>query len=365
MTRRQTLLFYINSLHRGGAQRVMVQLAGRFVQAGWRCVLVTSYREADEYPVPEGVERVILEDEPLPSGALRRNFSRIQALRRLCREYRPAALISFMAEPNFRAVLAARGLGVSTIVSVRNDPEKEYFNRLFRFVGRHVLPLADGCVFQTEGARAWFPEKLRKKSAVIMNQVDEAFFDCPACTKAHDILAVGRLTAQKNHALLIRAYAALGPVDDRLVIYGEGEKRAELEALISDLGLEGRVLLPGLSADIPHDIGSAKLFVLPSDYEGMPNALLEAMALGLPCIASDCPCGGPAELIEHGENGLLFPVGDEQALTAALRELLNDGDKRAVLARKAREKAGDFRPEIIFKHWESYVQSIINGRKHP
>ena len=354
MRSEKTLLFYINSLHRGGAQRVMVQLAGRFARAGWRTVLVTSYREAGEYPVPEGVERVSIEDAQMPQNALRRNLSRIRALRRLCREYQPAALISFMAEPNFRAVLAARGLPVKTIVSVRNAPEKEYFNRLFRFVGQHVLPLADGCVFQTEGARAWFPEKLQRKSAVIMNQVDEAFFDRPACSEPHDIVAVGRLTAQKNHALLIRACAALGPVDDRLVIFGEGEKRAELEALVRELGLEGRV---------PRDIGDKKLFVLSSDYEGMPNALLEAMALGLPCISSDCPCGGPAELIEDGNNGLLFPVGDERALTAALREVISDAEKRASLARAARETAEGFRPEVIFKRWETYVQSVIDGKE--
>lgn len=162
MTPDKTLLFYINSLHRGGAQRVLMQLAGRFARAGWRAVLVTSYREADEYPVPEGVERVSMEDAQKPQNALRRNLSRIRALRRLCRQYRPAALISFMAEPNFRAVLAARGLGVKTIVSVRNAPEKEYFNRVFRFVGQHVLPLADGCVFQTEDARAWFPRSCKE-----------------------------------------------------------------------------------------------------------------------------------------------------------------------------------------------------------
>ena len=363
MTPKGTLLFYINSLHRGGAQRVLVQLAGRFAQSGWRAVLITSYREDDEYPLSEGVERVSMEDAQLPQGTLRRNLSRILALRKLCREYRPAALISFMAEPNCRAVLATRGLGVRTIVSVRNDPEKEYFNRLFRFVGQRILPLADGCVFQTEAACAWFPEKLRRKSAVIMNQVDEAFFDRSACEEPHDVVAVGRLTAQKNHALLIRAYAALGPVDDRLVIFGEGEKRPELEALIRELGLEGRVLLPGLSADIPCDIGGAKLFVLSSDYEGMPNALLEAMALGLACISTDCPCGGPAELIENGKNGVLVPVEDEQALTAVLRELLDGAEKRAALAGAARETAERFRPSVIFERWENYVRSVIDGKE--
>lgn len=360
---RPTLLFYINSLHRGGAQRVMVQLAGRFAREGFRTVLVTSFQEAAEYPLPEGVERRNLESGPAPKGSLRRNVSRILALRGLLREYRPEVLIAFMAEPNFRAVLAAAGLPVKTLISVRNDPEREYAGRLFRFVGQHILPHADFCVFQTEQARAWFPESLQKKSAVIQNQVDARFFDRPAVKDARDIVAVGRLTAQKNHAGLLRAYAKLGPTAERLVIYGEGEEREKLEALIRELGLESRALLPGLCEDVPAAIAGAKLFVLSSDYEGMPNALLEAMALGLACIATDCPCGGPAEIIEDGKNGLLVPVGDEAALSAAMRRLLEDEDARRALGRNAKESAERFRPEAVFARWLACVNALLAGKE--
>ncbi len=358
-----TLMFYINTLHRGGAQRVMVQLAGRFAAAGWRSVLVTSFVGENEYPIPSGVERVSIEQEQRSQSAFRRNLSRIRVLRSLIREYRPAALISFMAEPNFRAVLAARGLPVKTIVSVRNDPNQEYGGRLFSFVGKHILPLADGCVFQTREAQAWFPRAFQKKSAVIMNQVSEVFFDEPSLEEHHGIVAVGRLNSQKNQALLIRAYAALGPVEDKLVIYGEGELRKELEILVQTLGLDGRVFLPGLSDNIPEDLKRAKFFVLSSDYEGMPNALLEAMALGLPCISTDCPCGGPAEVIANGENGLLVPVKNQQALTTAMRTLLECPEKRVSLGESARRTAEGFRPNHIFRRWENYVESVIAGKE--
>ena len=362
MTGSDTLLFYINAIHEGGAQRVMLQLAGRFAAAGWRVLLVTSFVDRWEYPVPEGVERLSLEQAEMKQSTLKRNLSRIRALRRLLIEYRPAALISFMAEPNFRAVLAAQGLPVKTILSVRNDPRREYAGRLLRFVGRHLLPMADGCVFQTEQARAWFPETLQKKSAVIMNQVSEAFFSRPSAAERREIAAVGRLSAQKNHALLIRAFSRLPDAGDRLVIYGEGELRPELEALIERLGLTGRVLLPGQCDDVPGALSGAKLFVLPSDYEGMPNALLEALALGLPCIATDCPCGGPAAVIRSGENGLLVPVGDEEALVRAMAELLSDGDERRQLAQNAKRSAEAFRPETVFRQWEDYVRSILDEK---
>ena len=356
----KTLMFYINSLNKGGAERVLLQLAERFSAQGYRSVFVTSFRSSDEYPVPAGIERISMEEENLPQSRLKKNISRIGALRRLCKEYKPEALIAFMAEPNFRAVLAARGLPVKTIISVRNVPEKEYAGRLFHFVGKHILPMADGCVFQTEDARSWFPEKLQRKSRIIMNQVSRSFFEEPAASEKSDIYTVGRLNSQKNQAMLIRAFSKLESYSERLIIYGEGPLRPELEALVKELGLEGRVLLPGLSRNVAADIKGAKIFVLPSDYEGMPNALLEAMALGLCCVSTDCPCGGPAAVIEDGVNGKLIPVGDEAALQLALESLLRDDNMRTLIAKNARESAMSFSPDSIFSQWQEYVEELIN-----
>ncbi len=356
----KTLMFYINSLNRGGAERVLLQLAERFAAAGYRAVFVTSFRDAEEYPVPKTVERISIEEEQLPQSRLKKNISRISALRKLCRQYRPQALIAFMAEPNFRAVLAAAGLPVKTIISVRNTPEKEYAGRLFRFVAKHILPHADGCVFQTEDARAWFPKKLQDKSTVIMNQVSRSFFDEAPAAEKKDIFTVGRLNAQKNQAMLIRAFSRLENCDDRLIIYGEGPLRAELEELIEELGLNERVKLMGLSHDILRDIKGAKIFVLPSDYEGMPNALLEAMALGLCCVSTDCPCGGPRAVIEDSVNGRLIPAGGEDALVEVLQELLADGERREAMADAARQRAGMFSPEAIFARWQEYVEKVIS-----
>ena len=355
----KTLMFYINSLNKGGAERVLLQLAERFAAQGYRAVFVTSFRSADEYPVPDRVERISIEEENCPQSRLKKNISRIKALRKLCLEYRPEVLIAFMAEPNFRAVLATRGLPVKMLISVRNVPEKEYAGKLFRFVGRHILPLADGCVFQTEDARSWFPEKLQKKSRIIMNQVSRSFFDEAPAEERKDIYAVGRLSQQKNHAMLIRAFSRLENCHDRLIIYGEGPLRAELSALIKELSLKGRVLLPGLSSNIPADIKGAKIFVLPSDYEGMPNVLLEAMALGLCCISTDCPCGGPKAVIEDGVNGRLIPVGDEDSLTLAMQELMADDVQRTTMAENARKSAEAFSPECIFQQWKAYVEELI------
>ena len=359
---KKTLLFYINAIHDGGAERVLLQLAKRFAACGYRAVVVTSFVDEWEYPVPEGVERLSIEQAQLPQSRLKRNLSRIKALRRLIREYKPAALISFMAEPNFRAVIASRFLPVKTIVSVRNDPEREYGGRLGRIIGKWLLPLADGCVFQTEEAKKWFPKRLQRKSRVIMNQVDERFFHVTDAGETGYVMTAGRLTAQKNQALLIRAFAAIaGEVEEELRIYGEGELRRPLEALIANLGMEGRIRLMGASDDMPAALAGCKLFVLSSDFEGMPNALLEAMAAGRCCVSTACPCGGPEAVIENGVSGLLVPVGAEEALSAAMRELLEDEKKRRALAAAAGESAEAFRPEAIFAHWRDYVEQVIGG----
>ncbi len=351
------ILFHIQTIHRGGAERVIVNLANRFAEAGYECVLVNSFRDGEEYRCSEKVKRIVLFGSHL-SGALLRNLKLTRALRNVLKEEKPDCAISFMAEPNFRLLLAARGLPVKTVVSVRNDPNREYAGILYRIFAKYLYPRADGIVFQTEDAKNWFPEKIREKSTVIFNQADEKFYRNAFDGERKNIVAVGRLSGQKNHALLIRAFAKIaGQTDDDLVIYGEGKLRAELEALIGELGMQNRVFLPGVVQDVPGAIGAAKLFVLPSDYEGMPNALMEAMALGLPCIATDCPCGGPRALFGAELRDCLVPVGDVDITAERMIALLKDEETLDRIGRLAQEKAAAFRPEIIFSEWEKFITS--------
>lgn len=356
---RKRLMFYINTLGTGGAERVMTQLANRFSAEEYDVMLALSFPVAEEHFLAESVKKVYLEEEKLEQSRLIRNITRIKKLRALCKDFRPDVLISFMAEPNFRAVMATIGLPIKNIISVRNDPNREYSGTIGRIVGKYLLPLADGCVFQTEQAKAWFPKRLQKKSTIIMNAVAELFFNVQR-ENPKDIVVIGRLSKQKNHEMLIRAFARIADKypEENLQLYGKGDLEEELQRLISKLGLENRVALNGATDKVPLVLKHAGIFVLPSDYEGMPNALLEAMAAGVPSISTDCPCGGPAMLIRQEENGLLVPVGDVDALASAMERMLSDAAFAEKLGCTARKDAEAYRPEKVFKLWKQYVESF-------
>lgn len=358
----KTLMFYINSLNKGGAERVFVQLAECFAQRGYRSVLVTSFvnTEKGEYELSDNVLRLSLEQEQIVQSRLKRNMSRIKKLRALCKEYKPELLISCMQEPNFRAMLATVGLPVKNLVAVCSAPEREYPGRLGRFVAKRLMPMAEGCVFQTQEQKDFFPERLQEKSQIIMNQVNESFFEARHEGERRSIVAVGRLNHAKNQSMLIRAFSLIADkTTENLLIYGKGELHDELQALIHELGLESRVHLMGNTSDVAGAIKGAKMFVMSSDYEGLPNALLEAMALGLPIVSTNCRGGGPSMVIEPGVNGILTPVGDAKALAKAMLDVLSDSEKAESLGRAARLSAENFKPEKVFRLWQEYVEDII------
>lgn len=354
------VILYINAIHHGGAERVMVNLAEYFAASGAETILVTSFVDQWEYPLPPAVRRLSLEETELKQGKLKRNISRVLKLRRILIQEKPDVLISFMAEPNYRALIAAKGLPVKTIISVRSDPDKEYAGKVGRFLGQYLLPSADGCVFQTEDAKGWFPAKLQAKSTIIFNPVKEDFYHIERTSVSGRIITFGRIEAEKNHKLLIHAFSMISEQypHAELYIYGEGSMMSQLRQYIEDLQLTERVHLPGSSSNIPSVLKDGDLFVLSSDFEGMPNALMEALTAGLPCISTNCPCGGPRALIEHEKNGLLVPVGDLQGLADAMKKILSDSSYAQQLGEQAKLRADKYHPDQIFNQWTQYIQYI-------
>lgn len=349
-------ILYTSVLAGGGAERVLCQLANRLAEEH-QVTIVAAYPSDNEYELAQKVRKVYLDSAVETKNPLKQ----IIGLRRLVRIKKPDICISFLPQPNFKLLLATIGIRTKVIVSVRNDPAREYANKVDKILVKLLYPLASGVVFQTSDAQKWFPEKIVRKSRVIMNQVNPVFFQTERKAEEYYV-ATGRLNNQKNYPMMIRAFVRFLEKypDEKLYIYGSGPLEKELQALIGEYGVEKNICLKGQSNDIQHVLARAKAFVMSSDFEGMPNGLLEAMAMGLPCISTDCPCGGPREIIQNNVDGILIGVNDEEEMYRALCRIQRDDGYRHSITQKAKENAKRFHPDVVFRDWQSYISTIVS-----
>lgn len=359
------IALFIGSLQKGGSERVMVNLAEHFHKNQYEVLLVTQYKKEVEYDLAPEIRRVYSEpaSEQLQGGRLHNFIARFRTLRNIWKEYKPDVILSFLGKNNMMAISTSRFLPVKVVVSVRGEPTLEYAGKLLQAMAKFLFRFADGVVFQTKHAMEFFPKKIREKSAILPNPLNANFIRQQYKGERENVIvAAGRLDENKNHQMLIRAFANIADKypETKLVIYGEGESRTKLEQLIQELNLTERITLPGSVSNLADRMYRARVFVLTSDTEGMPNSLIEAMALGLTVISTDCPCGGPAALIKDGENGLLIPVRDEKALTDSLIKILSDLKYADKLGDSAFEVAKEMHPDRVNSEWEKYLLGIAS-----
>lgn len=358
------IVMYIDTLAHGGAQRVMVNLAEYFNAIGVEVILINDFAlesSQAQYQVSPEIKRYYLR-KSVSGNLILKNLERIIRLRKVIKNEKSDCVLSFLGRPNKRMLIATIGLKTKKIVSVRNDPNREYGNKFYQKLSAQILfLLADGCVFQTNEAKSYFSKHTQRKSIVIYNPIGEEFYLIQRNTNSRNIITIGRLESQKNHCLLISAFSNIAEEfpKENLLIYGEGSLKGKLQDMIKNLDLEQRVFLKGDTKQVPKVLENAKLFVLSSDFEGMPNALMEAMAVGVPSISTDCPCGGPKEIIEDGKDGILVPCGSVEQLEIAIRKMLLQEEKRKKIGIKAKAKAQKFRAEIIYQKWYQYFISIL------
>lgn len=361
--------FYIGSLTKGGAERVFVNLAEYFSKQGYRVTMVTQYRKEDEYELPPCVDRVISDLTPEEEGGRIANFiNRYLKLRKIFDQIKADVVLSTIGKNNFMAIAATLGMTTRAVVSVVAEPTLEYPGKVMTFLARTLFYLASGIVMQTSDAGMFFQKSLRKKCVILKNSMNPAFVRPRYEGKRRqDIVAVGRMDENKNHRMVIEAFAKIAGQfpDSRLIIYGNGELKEQLEKQAAATGYGDRILLPGAVQDIADRIEKAYAFVLASDTEGMPNTLIEAMSLGLPCVATDCPCGGPRDLIEDGRNGYLIPVRDTSALADRLTKLLADEERAEQMGRNAAKLQQSYRPDRVNAEWEAYLVHGIRPKEEP
>lgn len=359
-------MWVVSSLGAGGAERNIAELANGFADRGHHvAVLTLSSPQHDHYRIGSNVKRIAL-DQPWPSKSfwqrLTGNLRLFHSIRRAILADRPDAVISFIDQSNVRVLAALMGTGIPVIISERNNPRRHILGRFWNLARRVLYPIADRIVVQTQGIADWasgivHPECIR----IIENSVRQLPPpDAINRRQPRSILAVGRLHHQKGFDLLLRGFAASGLASDnvQLIILGEGPERAALETLVRELRLDHVVNMPGLVSDPETWMARATVFVLPSRYEGFPNVLLEAMAMGCPSIATDCDTG-PRDIIRHDVNGLLIPVDHQQALADALVLMLGDCDLRARLSAEALKVRDSYSKARILQEWEKVIEEVL------
>ncbi len=358
------ILFLISTITGGGAARVLTCLANQFAESGDEVGFITSYMQQDkgEYLLDSRVKRYTLSDKK--AGMFTRTVLWTRRIARICREFTPDAVVCAMPEPNFRLLLGTPRNKFVRIVSVVNDPNREYRRCIYKFLALWQYKKADGIIFQTVDERDWFPSEITERGIILHNQVDAQFFNAQRGDERRNFVTTGRLSVQKDQKMLIDAFSRIADkVEDDLYIYGEGALRSQLEEQIAALGLTDRIHLPGATTDVVGKLSEARVYVLPSLYEGMPNALLEALAMGVPVISTDCPCGGPRTVIEDGVNGLLVPVGDVDALADKMLYAYNHPDEMERMGAVARERADCFRSDRVYAEWRAYIEQLIENKK--
>lgn len=344
----------------------MSKMANWWAEKGHDITLIT-YNSvvSDHYKLHPAVRRsrlnLMMESPNLWWGA-RNNLIRLRSIRGAIKMVNPDIIISFLDRTNVNTLMGCLGLTTPAIVSERTDPTVYSIGGYaWQFLRKKTYPRAAAVVVQTEAVRQWALTFLSEKNIyVIPNMVNIPACSARSCerdtARDHIVMGMGRLGSEKRFDLLIRAFARCA--DDfpswSLVIYGEGAERSKLESLIHELGREGRIELPGVTKEPEQALRQADLFVMSSRFEGFPNALLEAMAVGLPVISTDCP-SGPRAIIRDGVDGLLVPNEDVGALASAMRRLMSDPEERRRLGRRATEVCERFSMDKVMGMWEELI----------
>lgn len=351
------------SLSRGGAERVAIYLAEYMKQVNIDVCIITAGKAKNEYKMPEGIERINLNESLNKIKAL---VVQVIKMNKIVKE-KNIDIILIMGVPLcIYAIPGCFFTNAKIIVSERNDPEHFAGKRIVKIVSRCLIKMADGFVFQTRDAEKYYNKLLKKRSVVIPNPLLAENLPQPYQGKREKIIvSSGRLNKQKNQKMLIQVFTEIAEKipEFKLIIYGEGELRQELETEIRHLNMEERILLPGNVTDLHERIRKASIFVLTSNFEGMPNALIEAMALGIPCISVDCPCGGPRELIKDGVNGILIPIEDTTLLKKAIINIIERSDYAASLGREAVNIKRTLNLDAIGMKWLEYLKTVYYGVK--
>ena len=367
----KTIAFHLNCLCLGGAERVVSNLANRFAKEGYKVYIATEWYDEKEYSLDEKVKRIHvgLRKEDEKRNRIAKFILRVKYLKEFVNEYKPDVLVSFAHRANYRALMAAGKSKTPVIVCVRANPAGLYDGFFDEIQKKWLLPKASGAVFQTKEQREFFAPFLQDNSAIILNPVNDRYLEYSRAECAEKMVVQhARLVDCKNQEMLCRAFIKVHDKhpDYKLRIIGGDSHDGTMEKLysiIDENNAREYIDIYGESDSPEKELSKAEIYAFTSNHEGMPNAVLEAMVMGLPVISTDCPCGGPKELIENGKNGLLIPVGDENALEDKINYLIENKDIASQMGKEASKIREMVDEDYVFAQWKKYFEGVIDEAK--
>lgn len=346
------ILFVLGTMVRAGAQRVVSILAKDYASSGWSVHIALLINNKIEYPLDDSIEIHDISH----NGNRLKNFNKwVDELKVDINNVKPDVIVSFAGRINVITLLANRGTGIPVLVSERNDPARDRRSNFEMWLCKKLYQKADRVVFQTKYQAEFYSKYCKDNGMIIGNPISAPVYE--GVHESKDIICVGKLMDQKNHPMMVRAFAKIASEfpDTQVYIYGEGRKRAELEQLIADSGMSSRIHLMGNSPDIFSIMQKNEYFVMCSDYEGLSNALLEAMMSGMVCITTSW--NGVEEFVTDGVNGYLVPVNDSDALASKLTLVLR-ADNSSVRS-NAIATASEYSSDKVMSEWRDAIEGII------
>ncbi len=360
------ITFFITSLGGGGAERVLSDLANNMVQRGCSVNIVVLRGDQKQYELDPDVKIKYLQPEYYKSQKSRfYRLNEITNVRSFLKGlYKNDLLVSFLELPMAYSLVFRNLYESKLIICERSNPTR--YSKVYQSLFRFLTKRADGCACQTKFVANWYSNFISDKCLikVIPNALSDSLSEVELKKNPiAKIVTAGRLVPVKNHNLLLDAFAVVHKTipDSELIIYGEGPLRQVLEDKAVSMGLGECVRFPGFSQNVVDSIKDASVFVLSSDYEGMPNALAEAMAIGLPCVSTDYDGGGVHDLIENNINGIIVPCNDCDTMSGSIISILNDkemADRIGYNARIIREKLNH---EFICQQWYDLFREVFDN----
>ena len=362
---KQTIAFVLPSLNAGGAQRVVCSLANLLVYE-YQVYIIALYPCEPFYKLNRNIKIATCQEtyllEPTLLQSVRNNYMLVKNLAKNLKKLQIDIAIGFLPATNIYTILACKIAKIPSIVSERANPEFNRINNVWHTIRKLVYPYTHCLVVQTEGTKNYFKNYVNSEIQVIKNPNNTELLERrdDNIPKENIILNVGRLIDLKSQDLLIRAFSNIKNTGWKVILIGDGDNFENYKQLISSLGMQDQILLAGNIKNISEYYNKAKIFAFTSKHEGFPNVIIEAMSYGLACISTDCPYG-PSEIIQHNVNGILLPVGDQQALEDNLSKLMNDTKLQTKFSENAKESVEAYSPTEIASQWRKLIHKLITN----